>query len=53
MSQCKDILSIDEDFEDAEHVLHPSLMAIATSVTINTEKRKAVTPGTVAQWGRA
>ena len=40
MSPCDDILSVDEDFEDAEQVLHPSLLPKATPIATN-----AVTKG--------
>ena len=42
MSQCDDVFSVDEDFEDAEQVLHPSL---AIPIATNGRKRKGVTPG--------
>jgi hypothetical protein len=48
MSQYDDILSVDEDFEDAEQVLDPSLVSIATPVAANGRKRKTVTPGPAA-----
>lgn len=53
MSQCNDILSINESFEDSELVLHPSFMPIATPAAINdSQKRKAkVTPGVVTGAG--
>ena len=51
MSPCDDAFSIDEDFEDAEQALHPSLLLKAT------RKRKGVDPGVAAagtpQRGRA
>ena len=57
MTQCDDVLSIDEDFEDAEQALHSSLLSSATPVTTNGRKRKAVTrPGVATktpQRGRA
>lgn len=54
MSQCDDVLSIDEDFEDAEQILHPSL---TIPIIMNDRKMKAITPdaaafGAASQRGR-
>lgn len=57
MSPCDDAFSIDEDFEDAEQALHPSLLPKATPIATNSRKRKGVDPGVAAagtpQRGRA
>ena len=48
MSPCDDAFSIDEDFEDAEQALHPSLLLKATPIATNGRKRKGVDPGVAA-----
>ena len=57
MSPCDDAFSVDEDFEDAEQALHPSLLLKATPIATNSRKRKGVDPGVAAagtpQRGRA
>ena len=39
---------VDEDFEDAEQALHPSLLLKATPIAMNGRKRKGVDPGVAA-----
>lgn len=58
MSPRDDIFSVDEDFEDAEQALHPSLLPKATPIATNaSHKRKDVDLGVAAagtpQRGRA
>ena len=48
MSPCDVAFSIDEDFEDAEQALHPSLLPKATPIATNGRKRKGVDPGVAA-----
>ena len=57
MSPCDDAFSVDEDFEDAEQALHPSLLPKATPIAMNGRKRKGIDAGVAAagtpQRGRA
>ena len=57
MSLCDSIFSVEENFEDTEQALHPSLLLQATSIPTNSRKRKSIDPSVVTtespQWGRA
>ena len=57
ISPFDDTFSIDEDFEDTEQALHPSLLLKATPIVMNGRKRKGVNSGVAAagipQRGRA
>ena len=47
MSPCDSIFSVEENFEDTEQALHPSLLLQATSIPTNGRKRKSIDPSVV------
>src|SRR5438270_3448585 len=48
ISTCDSIFSFEENFEDTEQALHPSLLLQATSIPTNSCKRKSIDPSVVA-----